>query len=147
MPAHDLETLDHSLQTTHSWINELDDALGWNNRHRSYRLLRATLQVLRDCLPLSEAAHLSAQLPLLIRGVFFEHWRPAVEHPRHWDADRFFAAIDSHFANDPVEDLADSVCEVFTVLANHVSVGEIDHVLACLPKDIRMIWPDGETAD
>ena len=77
MKSERVESLDHSLQITHESINELDNALGWGNKHRSYRLLGAVLQTLRDCLPLAEAAHLSAQLPLVFRGVYFEHWRPA----------------------------------------------------------------------
>lgn len=76
MNAAGLQMLDHSVQITHEWINELDEALGWGNKHRSFRLLRAVLQTLRDCLPLTEMAHFSAQLPLVLRGVYFEHWHP-----------------------------------------------------------------------
>ena len=63
-----LESLDHTVELTHIWINELDDRLGWNNKRRSYRLLKAVLQVLRDWLQLGEAADLAAQLPTLLRG-------------------------------------------------------------------------------
>jgi uncharacterized protein (DUF2267 family) len=138
MSAVGLESLDHSVQLAREWIGELDDALGWNNRHRSYRLLRAVLQVLRDCLPLAEAAHLSAQLPLVLRGVFFEHWRP--EQARHWDIDRFFAAIDASFPQDPLDDADRSVSAVFGLIRDHVSVGEVDHVKSCLPREIRELW-------
>ena len=27
-----LESLDHTVELTHIWINELDDRLGWNNK-------------------------------------------------------------------------------------------------------------------
>lgn len=136
-----LNSLDHSVQITYEWVNELDDALGWGNRHRSYRLLAAVLQTLRDCLPLAQAAHLSAQLPLILRGVYFEHWRPAGEHPHRWDLDRFFAAIDAFFSRDPIEDVADAVAEVLRVLENRISEGEIDKVINCLPGEIRALWP------
>lgn len=136
-----LETLDHSLQLAHEWINELDEALGWNNRHRSYRLLRAVLQVLRDCLPVAEAAHFSSQLPLVLRGVFFEHWRATAERPKRWDADRFFSAIEGQFPQDSLEDADEAVSEVFRVLENRISAGEIDHVVGCLPEGIRSLWP------
>ena len=46
-----LENLEHTVQLTHVWINELDDRLGWNNKPRSYRLLKAVLHALRDWLP------------------------------------------------------------------------------------------------
>lgn len=142
MNSSGLNTLDHSVQITHEWVNELDEALGWGDRHRSYRLLGAVLQTLRNCLPLAQVAHFSAQLPLILRGVYFEHWRPAAEHPHHWDLDRFFAAIDAFFLQDPIEDVADAVSEVFGVLENRVSEGEIRKVVGCLPAEIRVLWPE-----
>jgi uncharacterized protein (DUF2267 family) len=135
-----LESLDRSLQLTHEWINDLDDSLGWSNRHRSYRLLQAVLQVLRDCLPTVEAAHLAAQLPLLLRGVFYEHWRPGVEHPRHWDADLFFGKINAFFPNDPIDEADAAVGEVFRLLMRRIGKGEIDHVVGCLPRELRELW-------
>jgi len=137
-----LETLEHSLQITHEWINELDSDLAWNDRRRSYRLLRAVLQTLRDCLPLAQSAHLSAQLPLILRGVYFEHWQPAKEHPHRWDLDCFFAAIDEFFASDPIEDTADAVSGVFALLDSRISEGEIEKVMACLPAEICALWPE-----
>jgi hypothetical protein len=55
-----LESLDHTVQLTHIWINDLDDRLGWNNKPRSYRLLKAVLHALRDRLQLDEAADFAA---------------------------------------------------------------------------------------
>ncbi len=141
-----LEVLDHSVQLTHQWINELDDALGWNDRHRSWRLLRAVLQTLRDCLPLEESAHLSAQLPLVLRGVYFEHWHPGVYPAMRLDRDVFFAKVHEFFARDPIEDIGDAVSVVLGVIENHVSEGEIRHVVSCLPATLRSLWtPIGET--
>ena len=77
MTAVGLEGLEHTVQLTHTWINELDDRLGWNNKPRSYRLLKAVLHALRDWLQLNEAADLAAQLPTLLRGAYYEQWRPA----------------------------------------------------------------------
>ncbi len=144
MSSERVESLDHSVQIAHEWINELDSALGWGNKHRAYRLLGAVLQTLRDCLPVAQAAHLSAQLPLVLRGVFFEHWQPAAEHPHHWDLDRFFAKIDSFFARDPIEDVADAVSEVFYILENRISSGEINKLIGCLPAELQTLWPGAE---
>ena len=71
------ESFDHTIQLTHVWINDLDARLGWNNKPRSYRLLKSTLHALRDLLPVNEAADLGAQLPELLRGAYYEGWRPA----------------------------------------------------------------------
>ena len=40
MSAVGLESIEHTVQLTHTWINDLDARLGWENKHRSYRLLR-----------------------------------------------------------------------------------------------------------
>ena len=57
-----LESIDHTVQLTHIWINELDARLGWGNKHRSYRLLRTVLQAVRDWLPVNDAAISFGQL-------------------------------------------------------------------------------------
>ena len=77
MSAVGLESIEHTVQLTHVWINELDELLGWRNKHRSYRLLRSVLQAVRDLLPTNETADFAAQLPTLLRGVYYEKWRPA----------------------------------------------------------------------
>jgi len=64
-----LESIDHTVHLTHTWINELDTMLGLNDKHRSYRLLRCVLQALRDWFPVNESADFAAQLPNLLRGV------------------------------------------------------------------------------
>ena len=63
MSAVGLQSIDHTVQLTHIWINDLDARLGWENKHRSYRLLRSVLQTLRDWLRIEETAGLGAQLP------------------------------------------------------------------------------------
>jgi len=67
MSAVGLESIDHTVQLTHVWINDLDARLGWENKHRSYRLLRTVLQAMRDWLTVDDAAGFGAQLPELLR--------------------------------------------------------------------------------
>lgn len=134
-----LEILNRNVQVTHEWINELDAKLGWNDKTRTYRLLRVTLQTLRDCLPLAEIADFSAQMPTLLRGVFYEHWRPGAEKKR-FDIDHFYARLDEAFAQDPIEDIGDVVPVVFEFLSTRISAGEIGDVRHALPASIREIW-------
>src|SRR4051794_24483506 len=74
-----LEVFDSTLQKTNEWIDEIMYELAIEERHAAYVALRGTLHVLRDRLPLEEAAHLGAQLPMLVRGFYYEGWRPARE--------------------------------------------------------------------
>jgi uncharacterized protein (DUF2267 family) len=140
MSAHGLETLDHSYQVTHQWINDLDLSLGWNNKPRSYRLLRAVLQTLRDCLQPGEMADLAAQLPAFLRGVYYEQWRPMAATKLTRDRDHFFAAVDRHFAKDPIDDVGDATSVVFALLSKKISAGEIAEVIEGLPAELRSLW-------
>ena len=47
-------------------------ALGTDDRQDAYRAVRGVLHTLRDRLPVEESAQLAAQLPTLLRGVFYE---------------------------------------------------------------------------
>src|SRR5919204_6915564 len=72
-----LEVFDTTLQKTNAWLKELMEELDWDDRHRSYLALRTTLHALQDRLNVGEAVQLGAQLPMLVRGFYFEGWNPA----------------------------------------------------------------------
>lgn len=72
-----LKTTDETVHVTNAWIHEVTSRMGWDDRQKGYRLLRVFFHTLRDRLPVNEAAQLAAQLPMLLRGVFFEGWRPS----------------------------------------------------------------------
>lgn len=140
MSAVGLESIDHTVQLTHVWINDLDARLGWNNKHRSYRLLRTVLQAIRDWLPINEAVGLGAQLPALLRGVYYEHWRPTTTPVKHRTKADFIARIADAFANDPILSTSEAVTAVFELLSYKIAAGEIEDVRHELPADIRALW-------
>ena len=146
MSALGLESIDHTVQLTHIWINDLDARLGWENKHRSYRLLRTVLQAVRDWLPVNEAAGFGAQLPELIRGIYYEHWRPAATPVKQRHRADFVARIDSAFKTDPPLFTADAITAVFELLSEKVAAGEIEKVRHALPADIRALWPHSSQA-
>lgn len=140
MSTHRLEAVEHTVQLTHVWINALDERLGWNNKPRAYRLLKAVLHGARDCLPHDEAADLAAQLPTLLRGVFYEQWRPVHTPVRQRKRDDFLARVDVAFAADPLADTAAAVGAVFDLLSEKISLGEVEKVRGRLPQDVRQLW-------
>jgi uncharacterized protein (DUF2267 family) len=141
MSATGLESIDHAVQITHVWINDLDAALGWESKPRSYRLLRTVLQAIRDWLPANEAADFAAQLPELLRGAYYEHWRPAATPVRARNKADFLARIDQAFRTDPLVFTPDVVSTVFALLSRKISAGEIEDVRHALPADLRELWP------
>lgn len=136
-----LETIDHTVQLTHIWINELDKALGWDSKSRTYRLLRVVIQTLRDWLQVNEAVDLGAQLPTLLRGVYYEHWRPATAPAKARSREDFIARIDHAFKTDPIAFTPEAVSAVFAFLSGKIAAGEIEDVRHALPADLRALWP------
>jgi len=48
----------------------------WQDPRKAYQALRSTLHTLRDRLTVDEVAQLAAQLPMLVRGFYYEGWDP-----------------------------------------------------------------------
>jgi uncharacterized protein (DUF2267 family) len=142
MSAQGLEVIDHTVQLTHEWINELRARLGWDSSRDALRLLRATLTQIRDHLGHEELAQLSAQMPLLIRGMFFEGWQPAHTPIRDRKLESFVAAISTHMSKVQGWRGEADIQAVFRTLDHKISRGEIDDVKAGLPQSIREFWPD-----
>jgi uncharacterized protein (DUF2267 family) len=135
-----IAAFDSTLQTTNVWLHEIMERMGWVDKHRAYHALRTVLHALRDRLPVEGAAALAAQLPLLVRGIFFEGWHPAGKPVRGRKKADFLDRIDDSFIDDPVD--PEKVARaVLGVLANHVAAGEVAHVEHLLPLEIRsLLW-------
>jgi uncharacterized protein (DUF2267 family) len=142
MSASGLEILDTSMQKTHIWLKEIMESLKTTDRHQSYMALKVTLHALRDRLSIEEAAQLGAQLPMIIRGIFYEGWRPAARPDRAASWETFMKPVYLAVCQDGSFTPEEVVSAVFDVLSRHVSHGEIDDVIGQLPRDIRSLWPD-----
>ena len=130
--------IERSVEKTHIWLKELAEELG-GDRAYAYRALRAVLHSLRDRLPVDVAAKLAAQLPTLIRGVYYEDWDPSrTPLPIH-DVDSFLdrVAHEGCMAGETEASLA--VTAVTRVLRRHVTMGEIDELLAVLPNRLKVL--------
>ena len=136
-----LGVFESALVDGYQWVEEVKDELGWEDSHDALRALRAALHALRDRLSVDQGAHLAAQFPLLVRGLFYESWVPAHTSMRERHLPGFLSHIAEDFkqyaGNVDPEDVARSV---FTVLARHVSSGAVEHVTASLPQEIRDLW-------
>lgn len=89
---------------------------------------------------MNSAAHLSAQLPMLIRGLFFEGWQPASAPLKERTVDQFLTHITEAFLFDTETDCRSIVRGVFHVLAKHISPGEIQKIQSVLPAGVREFW-------
>jgi uncharacterized protein (DUF2267 family) len=143
MSATGLSVFDSTIEKTNIWLNEIMDGLGWQERQRAYHALRAVLHALRDRLTIPEAADLGAQLPLLVRGLYYEGWHPSGKPVKERKKEEFVAHIAQAFRDDPDVDAEEVTRAVFRVLARHVTAGEIDEVKQMLPAELRELWSSG----
>jgi uncharacterized protein (DUF2267 family) len=141
MSAQGLEVINHTVNLTHEWINELAGRLDWSSKRSALRLLRATLHHVRDHLLVEELAQLSAQLPVLVRGFFFEGWVPKRTPIKERHGEDFIAFIDGEMDGcDEYRGHQDIRC-VFELLNARLSSGEVNDIRASLPEDLRGLWP------
>lgn len=138
MSAQHLEVLDTTLQKTHQWLDAIAEAAE-TDTHTAYQALRAVLQTLRDRLPVAEAAHFSAQLPLLVRGIFYEGYRPA-ESPAPLSRREFLQRVEEKVTfqqNRKTLDIYALTQQVFAVLRQFLGEGELDKIAGVLPPELR----------
>ncbi len=95
---------------------------------------------MRDWLRVDESADFAAQLPSLLRGVYYEHWRPSTTPAKHRSKADFLARIDHAFVGDPIIHAEEAVSIAFQFLSTKIGAGEIADVRHALPADLRAVW-------
>lgn len=145
MSAQGLEVIDRSVQATHEWINELAERLDSPDKRGALRLLRAVMCALRDTVGHDEAAHFAAQLPIFLRGVFYEGWRPSATPMADRGADSFLTRVAEHYRGVEGIPLYRDVEEVFRLFNNRLTAGEIAKLRGALKEDLRRLWPECST--
>ena len=143
-----LPVLDRSIQKTNIWLQDANYELGWFTIQRTYLSLRAVLHALRDRLTIQEVAQLGAQLPIFIRGIYYEGWNPERTSRIRRKKEAFLQQVRADFAHtrNPDVDVDHITRAIFRVLCKHVSEGELEEIKALLPRDLREFWPAQKAA-
>ena len=132
-----VKALDHTVQETNIWLKAIEQRLGIASRQHAYNALRAVLHVLRDRVPLATAVNLGAQLPLLIRGIYYEDWHHAATpaKDRHLEefVDGIFQQLPPQFPVDPLT----AARGIFEILWEKLDPGEFDKLMGHLPVPLR----------
>jgi uncharacterized protein (DUF2267 family) len=143
MSTSGLEVFDKTLQTTNIWLDEVMQTVG-PDRNVAWHVVGAVLRTLRDRLPLGLAAHLGAQLPLLVRGAYYDQFRPGHTAELLHTEDEFLTRVTAEFGGIRPVNVRQATQCVFAVLGRHVAAGMAEKVRDSLPKQIRALWPDGQ---
>lgn len=130
-----VSNLDASIDKANAWLAEIDAGFGTTDRRLAYRVLRAWLHCLRDRLTVGVAAHFAAQLPELLRGVFFDGWNPS-RVPQKYDRAAYLARF-AREARVHDSDVVKAARIVTAVVQRHVSAGAVAQAFALLPADLR----------
>ena len=137
-----LTVFDSTLQKTYEMIDDVSIEAKLHDREAAFKALRGTLLALRDRLPVDQATHIGAQLPVLLRGFYYEGWKPSAVPNKDRTQEEFLDHI-RNFLSDKEPDLnAQHVAQsVFSVLGNYISDGEVEDILKALPEELRDLWP------
>ncbi|MCW2948932.1 MAG: hypothetical protein JWR24_5649 [Actinoallomurus sp.] len=130
-----VQSLDRSIDKTNVWLADIADGFGTTDRRLAYRVMRAWLHTLRDRLTVEVAAHFAAQLPELVRGVFYDGWSPG-RVPVKYDRDEYLA----RFARDARvhrNDVGRAAALVTATARRRMSNGVVDEAIGLLPAHIR----------
>ncbi|MGW2625085.1 DUF2267 domain-containing protein [Micromonospora taraxaci] len=137
-----LSAFESSLDKTNLILKDIEDAYGWpkDRRNQSYAALRTVLHLLRDRLPVDESVEFAQQLPVLVRGIYFDGWVPS-DVPIKLNRDDFLYEVRQGFPYD-AEGGPERVTQVvLDTLRRHVTQGEWQDVKDTMPKDLALLMP------
>jgi uncharacterized protein (DUF2267 family) len=135
----EISIIERSTESAHVWLKELAEELGTTDRQEAYRALRACLHALRDRLPIDEAAQFAAQLPTLIRGVYYEDWDPSKTPVRYRGPADLLSRVAAEARLDGETEASYALSATMQVVRRHVSAGELEDIQAVFPAELRTL--------
>jgi uncharacterized protein (DUF2267 family) len=143
MSSTGLDVFDKTLQTTNIWLNEIIDHIG-PDRKVAWKVLSTVLHKIRDRLPADLAAHLGAELPLLVRGAYYDLYEPSKQPTDLSNFQEFCDEVGRWLADTRPVNTRDAIQAVFSTLSRHLPAGQIRKVQHSLPESIRTAWETAE---
>ena len=135
------DVFDKTLQETNLWLKDLMRRLDTEDRHLAYRILSTTLHAVRDRIGQDNAVHLAAQLPMLIRGFYYEGWRPSDTPTKERHVKDFLERVRNELQRGTQIDPDKAVRAVFEVMCDKLDPGEVEKLIRIFPEDLRTLWP------
>ena len=136
-----VDVFDTTIQKTINLLNDIRGEFGWpeERRFQAYKALRSVLHEIRDRLPVTESANFAAQLPMLVRGFYYEGWKPE-SVPRKTHRQEFLDDIQRNFQLTVNGGPAALVDGVLRALSGHIESHIFDHIKEELPTDLRYLF-------
>ena len=136
-----LDVFDTTVQETNLWLKDVMERIGTYDRHSAYSMLRAVLHAVRDRIGPESAAHLGAQLPMLIRGLFYEGWDPTGKPTKERREAQFLAHIAKELPRAEPSDVERGTRAVLDVLSKRIDRGAAVKIAIIFPEELLKFWP------
>ncbi|VTZ28527.1 conserved hypothetical protein [Methylocella tundrae] len=136
-----IPALEHANQQTNLWLKRIAAEHHLERRHDAYSALRAVLHALRDRLTPEQAVHFGAQLPIVIRGVYYEGWRIAGKPIDDKHVDEFVQRVAAELPPQFPRDALAMTRAVFQLLFEELDPGETAKIIDTLPAALKALWP------
>jgi uncharacterized protein (DUF2267 family) len=135
-----LDVFDTTVRQTNLWLKDLMERLELDRKH-AYKVLSATLHAVRDRIGPDNAVHLGAQLPMLIRGFYYEGWHVAATPVRIRHTQDFLDYVDGDVFRGLGINPEQAIQAVFAVMASRLDAGEVEKLITLFPEELRNLWP------
>jgi uncharacterized protein (DUF2267 family) len=140
-----LDVFDTTIQETNHWLKIMMGELGSDSRRTAFNALRAALHALRDRIGLENAVHLGAQLPMLLRGAYYEGWHPAATPTRERHLADFIDHVGAQLPRETTINPAEAARACFAGMERCLDRGELLKVRGSLPHEVLNLFPDSLT--
>lgn len=142
MPQSPVAAIETTVNNTHVWLNELKEIGNFEDESQAYTALRAALHSIRDRLTVDEATDFAAQCPMLVRGFYYEGWRPALAPNKERTREAFLDSIRESLRTNTNIGPERAARATFQLLDRRISAGEMQDVRRMMPAEVRAMWTE-----
>jgi len=138
-----LDVFDSTIQRTNAWLKDLMQELNWSDHRKTYRAFRCVLHAVRDHLSINDAIYVGEQLPMLMRGFYFDHWDPTGKPLPMRGINDFLSVLSTYLSSEGEDPLAAEAVSraVFRLLQRKTTEGEIQDLQRIMPAGLLDLWP------
>ncbi len=140
MPQSPVAAIETTVNKTHVWLKELMDIGNFSDEAQAYSALRAALHSVRDRLTVDEAVDLGAQIPMLVRGFYYEGWKPSLAPNKERSMQAFLDSISESLRGNTNIGPERAARATFELLNRQITAGEMQDVKGMMPTEVRDLW-------
>lgn len=137
-----VDVLDTTVQKTINLLEDVCAEFSWpdeERRFQAYKALRSVLHAVRDRLPVTESANFAAQLPMLVRGFYYEGWKPE-RVPLKFHREEFLDEVQKSFQLSVVGGAPALVEGTLRALSRHIEPAVVEKLKRDFPADLRPLF-------